>query len=190
LDVFQVGELGIKIGREYTEEEISKLEDDSQFGKLYARSIEYCLMRPRAIKEVRDYLRRKTLATRRLSAKTGKIIERPGIKPEITERVLDRLIEKKYLDDEKFARFWFEQRFMKKGASIRRLKLELAQKGIDNATIESLVKENIRSDDEELRKVIAKKRYRYSDQQKLMQYLARQGFSYDDIKKALENPND
>jgi recX family len=53
-----------------------------------------------------------------------------------------------------------------------------------------LVKENIRSDDEELRKVIAKKRYRYSDQQKLMQYLARQGFSYDDIKKALENPND
>ena len=190
LDVFQVGELGIKIGREYTEEEISKLEDDSQFGKLYTRSIEYCLMRPRAIKEVRDYLRRKTLATRRRSAKTGKIIERPGVKLEIAERVLDRLIEKKYLDDEKFARFWFEQRFMKKGASIRRLKLELAQKGIDNATIESLVKENIRFDDEELQKVIAKKRYRYSDQQKLMQYLARQGFSYDDIKKALENPND
>ena len=79
LDVFQVGELGIKIGREYTEEEISKLEDDSQFGKLYARSIEYCLMRPRAIKEVRDYLRRKTLATRRRSVKTGKIIERPGL---------------------------------------------------------------------------------------------------------------
>ena len=190
LDVFQIGELGIKIGSEYTEEEISKLEDDSQFGKLYARSIEYCLMRPRAIKEVRDYLRRKTLATRRRSAKTGKIIERPGVKPEITERVLGRLIEKKYLDDEKFARFWFEQRFMKKGASIRRLKLELVQKGIDNTTIESLVKENIRSDDEELRKVIAKKRYRYSDQQKFMQYLARQGFSYDDIKKALENPKD
>ncbi len=79
---------------------------------------------------------------------------------------------------------------MKKGASIRRLKLELTQKGIDNTTIESLVKENIRSDDEELRKIIAKKRYRYSDQQKFMQYLARQGFSYDDIKKALENPKD
>ena len=190
LDVFQIGELDIKIGREYTEEEISKLEDDSQFGKLYARSIEYCLMRPRAIKEVRDYLRRKTLATRRRSAKTGKIIERPGVKPEIAERVLDRLIEKKYLDDEKFARFWFERRFMKKGASIRRLKLELAQKGIENSVIEALVRENIRSDDEELRKIIAKKRYRYNDQQKLMQYLARQGFSYDDIKKALENPND
>ena len=190
LDVFQVGELGVKIGREYTEAELASLEEDSQFGKLYSRAIEYCLVRPRAIKEVRDYLRRKTLATRRRSAKTGKIIERPGVKPEITERVLDRLIEKKYLDDEKFARFWFEQRFMKKGASIRRLKLELAQKGIDNATIESLVKENIRFDDEELQKVIAKKRYRYSDQQKLMQYLARQGFSYDDIKKALENPND
>ena len=43
LDVFQVGELGIKVGREYTEEEISKLEDDSQFGKLYARSIRILL---------------------------------------------------------------------------------------------------------------------------------------------------
>ena len=185
LDVFQVGELGIKIGREYTEEEISKLEDDSQFGKLYARSIEYCLMRPRAIKEVRDYLRRKTLATRRRSAKTGKIIERPGVKPEITERVLDRLIEKKYLDDEKFARFWFEQRFIKKGSSIRRLRLELVHKGIDSKIIDSLIKENIRSDSEELQKIISKKRHRYNDEQKFMQYLARQGFSYDDIKEAL-----
>lgn len=190
LDIFQVGELGVKIGREYTEAELASLEEDSQFGKLYSRAIEYCLVRPRAIKEVRDYLRRKTLATRRRSAKTGKIIECSGVKLEIAERVLDRLIEKKYLDDEKFARFWFEQRFVKKGTSVRRLKLELAQKGIDNTTIESLVKENIRSDDEELRKIIAKKRYRYSDQQKFMQYLARQGFSYDDIKKALENPND
>ena len=76
------------------------------------------------------------------------------MKPEITERVLDRLIEKKYLDDEKFARFWFEQRFMKKAPVFVVWKLELAQKGIDNTTIESLVKENIRSDDEELRKVL------------------------------------
>ena len=74
----------------------------------------------------------------------------------------------------------------KKGASIRRLKLELAQKGIDNATIESLVKENIRSDDEELRKIIAKKRYRYSDQQKFMQYLARQGFLTTTLRRLLK----
>ena len=185
LDVFQVGELGVKIGREYTEAELASLEEDSQFGKLYSRAIGYCLVRPRAIKEVRDYLRRKTLATRRRSVKTEKIIERPGVKSEIAERVFRRLIDKKYLDDEKFARFWFEQRFLKKGTSIRRLRLELVRKGIDSKIIDSLIKENIRSDSEELQKIISKKRHRYNDEQKFMQYLARQGFSYDDIKEAL-----
>ena len=186
LDVFQVGELGIKIGREYTDEELATLEDESQFGKLYGRALDYCLIRPRSIKEMRDYLRRRTRPTKKRSPKTGKIIERPGVKPEITERVLTRLIEKKYLDDEKFARFWLEHRFLQKGTSVRRLKLELAQKGIDRSVIEQLIAENIRSDQEELAKIIAKKQHKYrQNPQKFMQYLARQGFSYDDIKSAL-----
>lgn len=191
LDVFQVGELGIKIGCEYTDEELTVLEDESQFGKLYARAMEYCLMRPRSVKEMRDYLRRKTRTTKKRSPETGEITERPGVKPEITERVLARLIDKKYLDDEKFARFWLEQRFLQKGTSVRRLKLELAQKGIERETIERLISENIRSDDEELQKIIAKKRYKYAgDEQKFMAYLARQGFSYDDIRSALNAKND
>ena len=80
---------------------------------------------------------------------------------------------------------------MQKGTSIRRLKLELAQKGIDRETIEQLISENIRSDDEELQKIIAKKRHKYAgDQQKFMAYLARQGFSYDDIRVALGGESD
>ena len=110
LDVFQVGELGIKLGCEYTDEELIALEDESQFGKLYARALDYCLIRPRSIKEMRDYLWRKTRPTKKRSPKTGEIIERPGVKLEITERVLARLMDKKYLDDEKFARFWLEHR--------------------------------------------------------------------------------
>ena len=110
LDVFQVGELGLKVGREYTDDELAALEVESQFGKLYARAMEYCLARPRSVKEMRDYLWRKTRPTKKRSPKTGEITERPGVKPEITERVLARLIDKKYLDDEKFARFWLEDR--------------------------------------------------------------------------------
>lgn len=187
LDVFQVGELGIKVGREYTEAELASLEDESQFGKLYARAMDYCLVRPRAVREVRDYLWRKTRPTKKRSPKTGEIIEKPGVKPELAERVLQRLIDKKYLDDEKFARFWFEHRFMQKGTSLRRLKLELGQKGIDRELIDQLIAENIRSDEEELAKIIAKKRYKYPDRQKFIAYLARQGFSYDDIKKSFDD---
>ncbi len=185
LDVFQVGELGLKIGRDYSEQELEQLEEESQYGKLYGRALEYCLVRPRSVREMRDYLWKKTRPSKHRAQKTGTIVERQGVSKEVADRVLARLIEKKYLDDEKFARFWLDNRFMKKGASLRRLRLELAQKGVEKEIVERVIAENIRSDEEELQKIIAKKRYRYPDQQKFMQYLARQGFSFDDIKAAL-----
>lgn len=180
LDIFQYADLGIKIGKEYTEEELIALETESQFGKVYARALEYCLMRPHSGKEVRDYLYRKTRDTR---TKTGGI--KKGVSPVITQRAYNRLVEKGYIDDEKFARYWIENRNLTKGASRRKLQAELRAKGVDGGIIERLLAETDRSDASELQKVIAKKRARYPDEQKLMQYLARQGFAYDDIKRAL-----
>lgn len=180
LDIFQVADLGIRVGKEYTDEELTELETESQFGKTYARALEYCLMRPHSAKEVRDYLYRKTRDTR---TKTGGI--KKGVSPEITARVFDRLVEKGYVDDEKFARYWVENRNVTKGASKRKLTAELRGKGVESGIIERLLAESSRTDEGELQKIIAKKRSRYPDEQKLMQYLARQGFGYDDIKRAL-----
>jgi regulatory protein len=182
LDVFQLSDLGVRIGKEYTEDELQELESESQFGKLYARTLEYCLMRPHSAKEVRDYLYRKTRDTR---TKTGGI--KKGVPVEVTERVYQRLVEKGYIDDEKFARFWIENRNMTKGASRRKLVAELRSKGVASSLIERLLESSERSDENELQKIITKKRARYPDDQKFMQYLARQGFSYDDIKQALSN---
>lgn len=184
LDIFQYADLGIKIGKDYSEEELHALETESQFGKVYARALEYCLMRPHSSREVRDYLYRKTRDTR---TKTGEM--KKGVSPEITQRVFDRLVEKGYIDDEKFTRYWVENRNLTKGASRRKLQAELQAKGVEAGIIEQQLASSPRSDDDELSKVIAKKRNRYADDQKFMQYLARQGFSYDDIKRAL-TPND
>lgn len=181
LDIFQYADLGIKIGHEYTEEELTALETESSFGKVYARALEYCLMRPHSAKEVRDYLYRKTRDSR---SKTGEV--KKGISLEITGRVFDRLVEKGYIDDEKFARYWVENRNLTKGSSRRKLTAELQAKGVDRGIIEQTLQASTRDDVDELHKVIAKKRARYSDDQKFMQYLARQGFHFDDIKKALE----
>lgn len=180
LDVFQYADLGIRIGKEYTEEELIELETESQFGKVYARALEYCLMRPHSSKEVRDYLYRKTRDTR---TKTGGI--KKGVSSVVTQRAYDRLVEKGYVDDEKFTRYWVENRNTTKGVSKRKLQAELRAKGVDGSIIERFLSETDRSDASELQKIIAKKRARYPDEQKLMQYLARQGFSYDDIKQAL-----
>lgn len=197
LDVFQLGDLGIKTGREYTEEELVALETESQFGKLYVRALEYTMLRPHSSKEVRDYLWRKTRTTKKLVKPSerqmargeyqSKIVEVAGANQEITDRVYDRLIEKGYIDDEKFTRFWVENRNHTKGSSRRKLMNELRVKGVESGVIEQALAETERSDESEIQKIIVKKRKKYSDDTKLMQYLARQGFSYDDIKSALHD---
>lgn len=185
LDISQVVSLGVKKGRDYSEKELAEIEGESQFGKLYARALEYCLMRPHSAREVRDYLWRKTRTTKYKSRKTGEIKEREGVAPELVDRVYDKLVDKRYIDDEAFARYWVENRNLTKGASRRKLEAELRAKGVAQDTISAHLSETARSDEDELKKVIAKKRSKYTDDQKFMQYLARQGFSYDDIKRAL-----
>ena len=190
LDVSQVVSLGVKVGREYDEQELAELEQESQFGKLYGRALEYCLMRPHSAREVRDYLWRKTRATRHRSKKTGELKERPGVSQVLVDRVYERLVEKAYIDDEKFTRYWVENRNQTKGMSQRKLEAELRAKGVANDIIERNLRDSLRNDTDELQKIIAKKRRRYPDEQKFMQYLARQGFSFDDIKTALREDAD
>jgi len=185
LDIFQLVDLGIKVGNEYTDAELTNLEEESQFGKLYMRALEYCLMRPHSKRELKDYLYRKTRDTR---TKTGDV--RKGVSTALTERVFNTLEEKGYIDDEKFATFWIANRNLRKGSSKKKLSSELSTKGVDRTIIERLLEETDRDDMTELQKIIDKKRPRYDDQQKFMSYLGRQGFSYDDIKTALQNNDD
>lgn len=184
LDVSQITDLNVRVGRELENDEVAELEIESQFGKLYARALEYCLMRPHSVREVRDYLRRKTIATR-YKSRSGELRERLGYSPALVPRVLEKLQHKRYLDDEQFARWWFENRNVGKGTSLRKLKVELRSKGVETDIVERMIAENLRDDATELQKLIAKKRSRYADDQKLAQYLLRQGFRYDDIRLAI-----
>jgi regulatory protein len=185
LDMMQLAQLGLRTGQEISEGELVSLEEESQYGKLYTRALEYALIRPRSQREMRDYLYKKTRDTLQ---KNGVI--RKGVSTELTNRVFDRLTEKGYLDDEKFARFWVENRNVRKGTSLRKLKAELSSKGVAQEIIAAVVDESERSDTDEIQKIIAKKAPRYDDQQKLIAYLARQGFAYDEIKAALDNQAD
>ena len=73
LDIAQVVDLHVKIGRELTADELDELKRASDFGKFYARALEYVLMRPRSIKEMRDYLKRKTI-DRKFASKIVKLV--------------------------------------------------------------------------------------------------------------------
>lgn len=185
LDVFQLGELGIKVGRDYSEEELVAIERESQFGKLYSRALAWALSRPHSERETHDYLTRVSRPRRK---KNGELSD--AIPVDIGERVLERLKEKGYVDDIRFTRFWVENRNLTKGVSRRKLSAELASKGISSGLVNEVLGTSGRSENDELRKVIAKKAGRYADEQKLIAYLARQGFGYDDIKAALNESDD
>ncbi len=162
LDVTQIVDLKIKVGRKITEEELVEFQRASEFGKLYQRTLEWVLTRPRSEKETRDYIYKK-------------IFEKK-LDKEYINSIINRLKSKKYLDDYKFSEFWVENRFVKKGISKKRLQMELAKKGIAPETINEVL--DGRDDEEEIDKVIAKKRAKYDDD-KLIAYLCRQGFSFE-----------
>ncbi len=184
LDTYQLIDLSIKVGSVYSETDLILLEQESQFGKVYGRALEYCLMRPHSAREVQNYLYKKTRPT---MGKTGEL--KVGVEPEITKRVFDRLVEKKYIDDKKFAYFWVENRFINKGISKRKLVSELRLKGVENSIINQIMDESKRNDSDEIKKIISKKKSHYENENKLIAYLARQGFGYDEIKQALKDCN-
>lgn len=196
LTIYQVVDLSIKVGGEYDAKGLDDLEQESQFGKLYARALDYCLMRPHSSREVKDYLYKKTFTRQYLKKsspsyeQTGqRMVEVPGVSQSVVDRVYGRLLEKGYVDDMKFARWWVENRHLRKGASRRKLESELSSKGVSGQIISEVLSASGRMDEDEVKKIIDKQRSRYEDPQKLIQYLARQGFSYEDIKNAL-NDND
>ncbi|MBQ2622737.1 RecX family transcriptional regulator [Candidatus Saccharibacteria bacterium] len=195
LDVAQVVDLNIKVGLEISEEELTELKKASEYGKLYQRTLEWVLMRPRSVRETRDYLSKKLktsssdslLRARRYGAQSlvplpvGRVQSSEDVS-ELSDSIIQRLLDKGYIDDYKFAEYYVENRFVKKGISKKRLKMELIKKGVAREIIDEVI--DGRDDEEEIRKMIAKKRAKYDDE-KLMGYLMRQGFSYDLVRRIL-----
>lgn len=208
LDVAQVIDMGVKIGRVISEEELADYKKASEFGKAYQRALEWVLMRPRSVRELKDYLKRREIQgeakerkkdwerdreiadliargenvdAKRLEKRAERTKNR--VRYDFKDLILERLVERGYVDDTKFARYYVENRFVKKGVSHKRLKMELMKKGISQEIIDEVLVE--RNDEEEILKIIAKKRAKYTDD-KLVTYLCRQGFSYDLARDLVE----
>ncbi len=166
----QLLDLRLHSGMEIGEQQLEEFKKASDYGKLFERVMNYVMIRPRSIREVRDYFWRKKAD------------------PGMGDQIIQKLESRGYLDDAAFAKSWVRARQLTKPVSKRRLQAELIQKGVASELIEQAITGDGDYDEHEaLREIITKKRRqtRYQDEQKLMQYLARQGFSYDVIKSTL-----
>lgn len=155
------------------------------FEKFYNKALEFLSYRPRSEKEVRDRLKLKMQKSKlKTATQNSKVID----------EVIEKLKEKKFIDDEQFARLWIESRLRLKPRSTRLIKLELKQKGIDPETINNL-QLTIDNDLESAKKLVEKKIGRFRNKfgmtreetyQKLGRYLASKGFNWDTIKKSID----
>ena len=206
LDIAQIVDYRLKVGQDISQQKFIELQQASEFGKLYQSTLEWVLTKPRSIRETRDYLHRK-LSRRQSENKLRtqnkerskedraryhlKTKTLPLFSEQDIDQVIDRLVQKKYLDDTKFTQVYIENRNATKGTSLKKLRQELIKKGISQELIEETLVASGRDDQSELAKIIAKKKHKYSDRNKLKAYLVRQGFSYSDIEdilKTKDNP--
>lgn len=140
--------------------------------KLLQSSIRFVSFRPRSEKEIRSFLLKKLQKHK---------IEDNGL----LERIITRLRELDYINDEKFAAWWIDQRKSHKPKGKRLISQELKAKGV---TIEISP-----SDEVELaRRAVAKKLLLWQKLPKLEQkkkiygFLGRRGFTGDTIHRVID----
>jgi len=155
----------LQVGQTLTEERLAQLLQEDRLESLYQRALRYLSFRPRSEKEMRLYLLRHEQDER------------------VRELVLERLKANGWLDDQRFAAQWVENRVAFRPRGKKALALELKQRGIQATDIDQAVQE---LDEEELAYQAAQKvlgRYKNLDQntfrRKLYDLLVRRGFSYE-----------
>lgn len=168
LTLDQILEQKLKKGLELDALQVEVLKKLSDEGKLRVKALEWLMLRPHSVKEFREYCFRKR------------------IEGELCEKWTQEFEDRRYLDDEKFA-VWFSEQRLRKGKSLRAVQAELAQKGIQQGVSQRVLAE--RANDEDSLVNLVKKmrtRPRCRDDKKLTAYLIGKGFRYSDVLDALK----
>ena len=124
-----------------------------------------------------------------------RILKRKGIREEIADPVLDRLIEVGLVDDEAFARTFVASRQRTRPRGPRGLNADLRQRGIAPEVIGRVLEELRETEDpvETARRAVAGKLKSLSQKpqaearQKAEQFLLRRGFGFEVIREALSS---
>ena len=165
--------LHLKVDQELTDAEVEEIVKKAEFQKTWDKLLRFAMVRPRSEKEIRDYFRRK----------------------KVHESMHDGLFEKlrhfELIDDEKFAKWWIDQRANFKPKPKRILIQELRIKGIGKEIIDEVLGEEVVDEEKMARELIEKKAYKWKGleprlaRQKMSQYLAGKGFGWDVIEKVV-----
>ena len=159
--------------KEINDEELTELLDAVSFRRAYNKGLDLLSRRPHGTKEL-----------------IKKLCEK-GHEKESAEKACDRLFELGLLNDEEFARILANELYERKGYGVKRIKQELAFRGIDREIAENAI-ESLDFDTQTRIILVIEKKYisKINDEKgrkRAIDGLLRLGYSYSDIKSALNS---
>ena len=167
-------EFQIRKGNTYTEEELNAILYKDDIKKALNLALKFLSYRMRAIKEIRDYLRKKEYSE------------------EIAGIVIERLQQHKYVNDLEFAKAFVRSRILNSIKGPLLIKQELQQKGISEGNIQEGLKEFPEETQLDIAYQFAEKNAKqnktmsdYQAKQKIGQALLSKGFPQSIVKTAL-----
>ena len=157
--------------KEINEEELTELLNTVSFRRAYNKGLDFLSRRPFGTKEL-----------------IKKLCEK-GHEKESAQKACERLLELGLLNDEEYARILANDLLERKSYSIKRIKQELAFRGIDREIVENTV-DTLDNDPQRSIIILVKKKYinKLNDEKgkkRTIDALLRLGYSYSDIKNAL-----
>ncbi len=171
-------ELQIRPGRCLTENDLESLLEEDRLGRALQVAVRFVSHAPRTKAEV----------VRRL--------ERAGIAVDLQARVLDRLVDMRLLDDERYLGAYLESRIHNQGYGPRRVREELVRRGMAREEVENalalFLEDSVTLDiaEEQARRKWSKL-VREGDgrksRRKLFDFLIRRGFSSETARQAVSN---
>jgi regulatory protein len=165
---------GLRTGVVLDPSVIAELKELDETAKATDAAIRLLTSRPRSMREIRDRLRRK------------------DYDDETIDRVVTRLRDWRYVDDEAFARYWVENREANRPRGRRLLEQELRFKGIERETVGNAIEEAGLDERAGALEIARAKLRSYRGleepiaRRRLGAFLARRGYGYEVVKPVLD----
>ncbi|MGN1318954.1 MAG: regulatory protein RecX [Lachnospirales bacterium] len=163
----------LKIGDEISKEKYDKIISENVFIKARDKALKLLGLRARSKKEIIDKLK-------------------ADYNEEVINKVLSVLEKYGYIDDEKFAFAFANDKFKQKGWSNKKIIYELKLKGISQDIINKVLEKSDFDTFSAIKKLLEKRlkgktKIDFKEKQKQFNYLASKGYEFEEIKEALED---
>lgn len=176
VSINQMLELKLIKGMEVDELMLEEIESNSDENKVKEKLNRFLSLRPRSTKEVNDYL-----------------VYRKGVEQEQADKIIFEYIQKKYIDDDNFTKWFLEMRLSSGKHGINKIKNQLIEKGINKKLIDKYINSNDQKGKQvdQIKKLVEKfnnqikEEDKYKKKQKIISRLLSRGFLYEDVKKVI-----